>query len=169
MPSRKGEAGVAGELARAREEAGPLLPLADAEQLALGIDAGLDRVQAVQQARKVGRPKGAIGKGRADFRRYFLSKYAHPADVLGQVMSRPVDVLQAELGCTRLEALQLQQRAAAELLPYLEGKMPVTIDMTARSDVHLVVPGLNAPLTEDLQEALSIIVEGEQIQGDDEK
>ena len=160
---------MAGELARAMDEAGPLLPLADAEQLALAIDAGLDRVQAVQQARKVGRPKGAIGKGRADFRRYFLSKYAHPADALGQTITRPVDVLAAELGCTKLEAMQLQQRAAAELLPYLEGKMPVTIDMTARSDVHLVVPGLNAPLTEDLQEALSIIVEGEQIQGDDEE
>ncbi len=79
-----------------------------------------------------------------------------------------MDVLAAELGCTRLEALQLQQRAAAELMPYFEGKMPVTIDMTARSDVHLVVPGLNAPLTDDLQEALSIIVEGEQIQGDDD-
>lgn len=168
MPSRKDEAGAAGALARDVEAAGPLMPLADAEQLALAIEDGADRVQAVAEARKAGRPRGAMNRRNAEFRRWYLTKYAHPLEVLGSTISRPVEALAAELGCTKLEAFQLQQRAAVELAPYVEGKMPVTVDLTARSDVHLVVPGLNAPLTEDLNAALNIVIEGEQIQEDSE-
>lgn len=168
MPSRKAEQGIAGALARDVEAAGPLLPLSDAEQLQMQLDAGLDRVQAVAEARKAGRPRGAISRQTAEFRRWYLSRYAHPLEVLGAAISRPVEALAAELGCTRLEAFDRQIRAAVELAPYIQGKMPVSIDLTQRSDVHLVIPGVNAPATDDLGEALAMVIEGEKIQEDSE-
>lgn len=168
MPSPKREAGVAGALARDVAEAGPLMPLADAEQLALAIDAGGDRQVAVQEARRAGRPRGSVNRRSAQFRTWYLTRFVHPLEALGETISRPVDVLAAELGCTRLEAFQLQQRAAVELAPYLEGKMPVTVDLTARSDVRLFIPGVNAPASEDLGEVARMVIEGEQIQWDSE-
>lgn len=166
MPSVKREAGLSGALARDVEEAGPLLPLADAEQLALGIDAGLDRVQAVGQARSVGRPRGAMNRRSAEFRRWYLEKFPHPLEAMGQALARPVDVLAAELGCSRLEAFQTQMQAARELAPYLEGKMPVAVDVRMASDLRLFIPGINAPVSEDLAEVERMVLEGERIQED---
>jgi len=139
--------GLKAGIRSAVSEAGPLLPLRDEEQLSLlAEDAGSLGVTSTHVARAGrgrGRPRGAGNKRNADVRAYLLSRYAHPLETLAQFQSRPVDALAAELGCSKREAAQMQIRAAAELAPYIEGKMPVSIDLSATGDFNLLIPGLN--------------------------
>ena len=132
---------VAGEIVA--DEAAPMLPLLDAGQLAEagGVAGGIAR--AADQARRgPGRPRGAMNKRTAKVRDYLLSRYVHPAEALAQAYSRPVDVLAVELGCSKLEAFQAQMRAAAELLPYIESKMPVAVSGDIRGQVVMTIGGL---------------------------
>lgn len=139
--------GFAAGVAQAIEAAGPLLPLRDAEQLDMLQDKHgrvvSGRVGEAGRAR--GRPPGAGNKRTADVRDYLLSRYAHPLEVLAQMISRPIDALAAELQCKPIEAAALVKSAAAELAPYMESKLPVLIDARTRRDVVLIMPGVNAP------------------------
>lgn len=130
-----------GELEQARDLA--LLP--DPEQLELIRDAvpGRDAGTAarVAERRGRGRPPGALNKRNAKFRDQILAMGPHPALALQRAYSTPVELLAAQLDCTRLEAAQLAIRAAAELLPYIEGKQPVTVDLRQQHDVVLIMGG----------------------------
>lgn len=142
--------GTAQGIRGAVEEAGPMLPLRDAEQLdLLRADDGSVRREMVHRAeRGRGRPAGSRNRRTLEVRAYLLSRYAHPLEVLAQIYSRPTDVLAAELSCTRLEAMTLQKSAAAELAPFVEGKMPVAVDLNVRGDFTLAIEGLNATTAE---------------------
>ena len=61
-------------------------------------------------------------------------------------------MLAAELGCTLLEAKQLQIRAASEVLPYIEGKKPVDVNVRADGRVTFHIEGL----ADDVPEAMMI-------------
>ena len=61
--------------------------------------------------------------------------------MLARAAITTVETLAAQLDCTKGEAAQLAIRAAAELLPYVEGKQPVQVELTRRSDVVLVMAG----------------------------
>jgi RNA 3'-terminal phosphate cyclase len=132
---------IEGELAEARD----LVLLAEPEQLALlqdeqaGRSAGAAVIEAERRGR--GRPTGARNKRNAKFRDQILALGPHPAIALQRAYSTPVDLLAAQLGCSRLEAAQLGIRAAAELLPYVEGKQPVTVDLRQRHDVVMIMAG----------------------------
>ena len=132
---------IEGELEAARDLA--LLP--DPEQLELIRDAvpGRDAGTAVKIAgrRGRGRPPGALNKRNAKFRDQILALGPHPALALQRAYSTPVDTLAAQLGCSLLEAAQLGIRAAAELLPYVEGKQPVTVDLRQQHDVVMIMAG----------------------------
>ena len=65
---------------------------------------------------------------------------------MAKTYSRPVEVLAAELECSKAEAYALQIKAAAELLPYVEGKMPVQVDVTSGGLPVMILPGFNAPI-----------------------
>lgn len=125
--------------------AGPSLPVrgADAEQLDL-LPAGRrptrDDVERLPRGR--GRPPGSKNRRTAAWRDYLASRYTHPLETLAAIQSTPVDVLAAQLGCKPVEALSVIKSAAAELAPYMEGKMPVAVDMTVRGDMALVIEGL---------------------------
>lgn len=142
-----GGAGLRTGIRQAINEAGPLLPLRDEQQLdLLAEEAGSGTVSTTQVAlapRGRGRPAGVRNKRTEEVRGYLLSRYAHPLEVLAQYYSRPVDALSAELGCTKKEAAFLQVRAAAEVAPFVEGKMPVQVDVTTRGDFSLLIPGVN--------------------------
>lgn len=137
--------GISKEVADAIEDAGevpavqPLLPLVDAEAAAAAIDAGRIGSMAIDEARKAGRPRGSRNKRTEQFRQFILARYAHPGEALAATYSRPVDALAAELGCTRLEAAQMQIKAAAELLPYIESKMPVAVGVSAEGQIQLIL------------------------------
>jgi hypothetical protein len=127
------------------EQLRDLCLLPDAEQLELIRDAvpGRDAAAAVQieEKRGRGRPPGSLNKRNAKFRDQIIALGGHPALALVRAYSTPVEALAAKLGCTKLEAAQLGVRAAAELLPYVEGKQPVQVEISRRSDVVLVMAG----------------------------
>lgn len=80
--------------------------------------------------RSVGRPAGSVNKKSKTLQKWLLSLgYQHPAVILAEIAARPVGELAKELGCKKIEAFQEQRKAAAELLPYFEGKiLPKTDD-----------------------------------------
>jgi hypothetical protein len=118
------------------------LPLLPADQLeALPDDATARRQALTQPRRGPGRPPGARNRSTEDWRRYLLSKYRSPLEALAEAYSRPVRDLAAELDCKPIEAFAVQMRAAADLAPYLHGKMPVEVAFTGPLPVlHLVAP-----------------------------
>jgi hypothetical protein len=132
---------VAADLNEARD----LCLISDPEQLELLRDAvpGRDATTAVavdRQRGRRGRPPGALNKRNQKFREQLLAIAPHPALALARAYSTPVETLAAQLGCSLLEAAQLGIRAAAELLPYIESKQPVDVNMTRRNDVVLIMP-----------------------------
>lgn len=130
---------VDAELAQARD----LVLLADPEQLNLLTEeqgsAGAAVIEHERRGR--GRPKGALNRRNSKFRDQLLAIYPHPAEALARAYSTPVEQLAAQLGCTKHEAAALGIRAAAELLPYIEGKAPISVDVRRRNDVVLIMPG----------------------------
>lgn len=149
---------------------GMRLPLASAEQLAL-LDDGETSPTAlrrrIDEAKRRGRPPGAANKRTREMASYLLSQYQSPLIALAEIYSRPIDELQAEIpGATKLELLKLQVHAAAELAPYVHGKMPVEVSIGLRADGVLVIPGFNVPAgtVDQVAEQLgSITIEGETV------
>lgn len=141
------DTGLAGIVAGAMAEAAPIvadavqLPLIDVGAVEAERQAGVAIGQAVENVRRAGRPKGAINKRTGQLRDFILAQYQHPAVALAQAYSRPVDTLAAELGCSKLEAFTVQVRAAGELLPYIESKMPVAVGIDQRGTIQLVIHG----------------------------
>lgn len=129
--------------------------LADPEQLELMRDQvpGRDARTAIvaAEARGRGRPAGSRNRRNAKFREQILALGPHPAIALQRAYSTPVETLAAQLGCTKLEAATLGIRAAVELLPYIEGKQPVTVDLREKHDVVLIMAGTPGVGAEQLE------------------
>jgi hypothetical protein len=89
----------------------------------------------------IGRARGTPNRRTVAMRDLYLrSGYSHPMLWLGEIITRPVAELARELGCDRLDALGEQRKAAADLLPYLESRMPLNIhDDRERSPNVLIV------------------------------
>ena len=112
------------------------------EIVAIQMELGCDVGEAVREHRlrgRGGRPKGAKNKRTDDFARYILQFGPHPGVTLARVQGRPTQVLAKELGCTMLEAMQLQIRAASELLPFVEGKKPVDVNLNVGGHMSLTI------------------------------
>lgn len=148
---------VHGEILADRDTLG----LPDVEQLELirdqlpGRDPGAAVIAHRRQGR--GRPPGAMNKANRKFRDYILSQHSHPGLALARTYDRPTELLAAELGCSLFEAATLQTRAATELLPYLEGKAPISVELKRRNDVVLIMPGAN--VSDDQLEAIRSAVD----------
>lgn len=134
---------------------GMLAPAEQLDMLAATAEGAADPHRAVAAARAAetdqlrrgrGRPAGSRNRRTQDWAEYLLSRYRSPLVVLAETYSRPAAELAAELGCSRLEAGQMQLKAAAELAPYLHGKMPVEVNLSGRANLVLSVPGLDVPL-----------------------
>lgn len=120
---------------RVREELGPL--------------AG--EMTVLAEARKRGRPKGALNRRTKDFREYMLRFGRHPALTLMEIQntapeilverSRMLDTPKRQLSYG--DAQQLRMRAAEALMPFMESKQPVAIELSADGDFNLIIPGVN--------------------------
>lgn len=157
-------AGLPDELAPFDE---PMLPLSDPAHLALEL--AMSPVGAVDRAAGRGRPKGSRNRRSEELVTFILSQHAHPLLALASTYSRPVAVLAAELGCTKLEAFQIQQRAMAELAPYIESRKPVAVQVDTRViqlTIHQGAQGDGQTVAEGLHlEMAAPLDEGEQNQG----
>lgn len=147
------DAKVVVERAQAREaEQLDLLGVPDPEDIvmareALGRQAG--PVAVLQEARRRGRPKGVGNRRTDDFRKYILGFGQHPAITLMQIQSTAAEVLVERSAAmdppkrrmTIGDAEQLRVRCAESLLPYIEGKQPVRVDMTVTGGSDLIIEG----------------------------
>lgn len=92
--------------------------------------------------RSPGRPKGATNRRVAQMRDTYLRMgYTHPMIWMGEVLGRSVQQLASDLGCEQIEALDVQRKVAAELMPYLESKMPTMVEATASDGVPVLIVG----------------------------
>lgn len=142
------------EQARAHEaEQLDLLGVPDPEDIVmaretLGRQAG--PVAVLQEARRRGRPKGVGNRRNDDFRKYILGFGQHPAITLMQIQSTPAEVLVERSAAmdppkrrmTIGDAEQLRVRCAESLLPYIEGKQPVRVDMSFSGVADLFIEGV---------------------------
>lgn len=109
-------------------EAGPQLPL-----IALADP---------EAPKGVGRPKGSRSWDHAQFSKYMEARgYTDPRVMWAEMISRPVDMLAAELACTLLEAAELQLKASEKLAPFMAQELPKQVQLDARGDFQLVIEG----------------------------
>ena len=116
-----------------------------------------------------GRPKGALNRSTRELREFFARKYRSPLEVMFETFSRPVADLARELGCTLLEAFELQQKAAAEAAPYFHQKLSPLQDALDKGGLVSLTIDTRAP---DGQVAAAdrgdmLVIEGELISDDD--
>jgi hypothetical protein len=145
----------------------------------LGPNAGGLSVLNRARERKRGRPRGARNKRTDDFARYLLSFGQHPALTMMQIQASDPAVLQensrrqvtkvlkggkgeadrlvevTEETLSYEGAQSLRVRCAEALLPYLESKKPVAIDMSFTGVGNLVIEGVTHTRDEmtELQDA----------------
>lgn len=150
---------VHGEIVAAQQDN---LMLPHVEQLDLLPGDLADPAAKVREYRGRGRPPGATNIANRKFRGFVLSQHSHPGLALARVYDRPTELLAAELGCKMHEAAMIQVRAAAELLPYIEGKAPISVDVRRRSDVVLIMPGAGTS-DEELAAITTAVNEAEEI------
>lgn len=134
--------GEAPELDLGASEAHLALPDA-AEVTAIQLELGCDVAAAVtewrRRAGRGGRKPGAKNKRNQDLARYLAQFGPDPAVTLMRLQARPVEMLAAELGCTKEGAAHLIVRAASELMPYLHSKKPVDVNVSARGHMTLIL------------------------------
>ena len=140
------------EILEARERLGPL--------------AGNMAALREARTRQRGRPKNAKNKRTDDFARYLLQFGQHPSITMMQVQATPPEVLVensrrtvskvlkggkdrddkivqvVEETLTYEAAQSLRIRCAEGLLPYLESKKPVAVDMTFSGVADLMIEGV---------------------------
>lgn len=112
-----------------------------AEIVQLQIANGGDLHRAITEHRRLkgegGRKPGAKNRQNLAFQQYLLQFGPQPGVTQMRFLGRSVEQLAAELGCTKLEAAQLQIRCDDNLLPYFASKMPVAVDMRHSGDVTI--------------------------------
>ena len=138
----------------------------------LGKNAGHMSVLREAREGQRGRPKGSRNRRTDDFARYLLQHGQHPAITMMQIQSTAPEVLieaskqpkvhsfqkngKPNLVVERMsyaEAQALRVRCAEGLMPYLESKKPVAVDMTFSGISDLVIEGL----THSSQEVQDIV------------
>jgi hypothetical protein len=148
----------------------------------LGPEAGRLAVLKHARERKRGRPAGSRNKRTDDFARYLLSFGQHPAITMMQIQATQPEVLieaskqskvhsfnkhgEPNVVIERLsyeQAQSLRIRCAEGLMPFLESKKPVAVDMSfsgiadlmiegvthTRQEMHDIVDGDFMPLDDD--------------------
>lgn len=137
------------------QEALPL-PLSEADTLPV-LEKNAFQISAT---RGPGRPKGAINRNTKELREYLLSRHRHPAEVLAEAYSRPLEVMARELNCSKLDAYKIQQGAAEALLPYVAQKMPQAIEAGENGLIQLFINGVSesAPALESGAESTIKII-----------
>lgn len=100
---------------------------------------------------KPGRPPGARNKSTEEWKHLFLTKYRSPLFAAGELYSRPIEQLAADLGL-RWEALDFDQKVrlltfqrdtALGVLPFVHSKQPLAVQVDARGIVQVILTPLD--------------------------
>lgn len=145
--------------------------LPDAVQLSMlrGEDGKAVDANAIRMARGRGRPKEALNKRSKKIAQYIVTKYGDPLDALGNLATMPLaDLLavmrEAQGGEAKykpvraIDALALQTGVLKDLMTYVHGRQPLSVEVSTKTDAFIIIPGLNAPLDvpmQDLENALN--------------
>lgn len=93
-------------------------------------------------SRGAGRPPGTPNRRTTRLRDWILAKgYRHPAIVLAELASAKADVLATALQCKRAEAQELIRKSAVDLMPYMEQKMPVAVELPDDAERPMLLIG----------------------------
>lgn len=117
-----------------------------------------------------GRRPGSRNRANVKFAAYFINKFGDPLDVMGEIMVMPLDVLIDHMEAAQggdakhkpvraIDAMRLKMDAAAQAAPYVRGKQPISVEVTDRKDLVLVVPGLSVGGGHDAETIRSAIEE----------
>lgn len=153
------------QIERQREAAPQQLDLLSVPSPELMADVKAERPEAparevLEVARgRAGRRPGSRNKATQEFKRWILSYGQHPAVTLMQIQSTPPEILMenSRRSYTRIdrngnpveitvemsysEAQGLRKQCAAELMPFIESKQPVAVDMSFSGLSDLVIAG----------------------------
>ncbi|WP_226019511.1 hypothetical protein [Novosphingobium sp. FKTRR1] len=133
------------------------------------------------EARRRGRKRGSRNRRTDDFARWILSYGQHPAVTLMQIQSTPPEVLVERSAAldspkrrlTYGDAQSLITRCADILMPYIEGKKPIAVELGVNGDFNLLIPGLNISESDARRAAQGdFVIDGELVQylpGDDDE
>lgn len=76
-----------------------------------------------------GRPKGSTNKTTADLVKLIQSKGRHPLLAMAEIVSTPIDVLAATLGCKKIEAAEYHRKVMSDLAPYVAQRQPQAVQV----------------------------------------
>lgn len=172
----------------AREEQLSLLDPVSPEDIlearqALGPEAGNLALLTEARERRRGRPAGSRNKRTDDFARYIMGFGQHPAITLMQIQSTAPEVLVENSKHEKVHSFRkdgtpnlviermtydaaqsLRVRCAEALMPYLESKKPVAIDMSFTGVGDLVIEGVT-----HTRDEIADLIEGDFMPVDDEE
>lgn len=154
----------------------PVTPEEMAEaQEELGRNAGTLAVLNHARAARRGRPKGSRNRRTDDFAKFILSFGQHPAVTMMQIQATAPEVLMERSSAldnpkrkmTYGEAQALRVRCAEGLMPYIESKKPVAVDVSVDGDFNLLIPGVNLTQEEagDVAAGQFMLGEWEEVEG----
>lgn len=132
------KSGAASAIDEAMDEAdelvlAPVLPLFGPE------GAKAHRAGKAVAARKAGRPPGAKNKRTEAIREWFVAKFGHPMEKIGQLVNTPTLELAGELRCEPEKALQIQKDCLFRMLEYIEQKQPASVEVGVEGDLVLKI------------------------------
>lgn len=112
-----------------------------AEIVQLQMAMGGDLHRAIVEHRRLkgdgGRKPGSKNRQNLAFQQYLLQFGPQPGVTQMRFLGRSVEQLAGELGCSKLEAAQLQIRCDDNLLPFFASKMPIAVDHRVQGDVTI--------------------------------
>lgn len=163
------EAAVADEVGERTHLRLGMLP--DAVQLDMlrGPDGKAVDAGAIRQVRGRGRPEGARNKRSKKIAQYIVQKFGDPIDALGNLATMPLaDLLaimrEAQGGEAKykpvraIDAMALQVGVLKDLLTYVHGRQPLSVEVATKTDAFIIIPGINAPANvpaEQMEDALT--------------
>lgn len=107
-----------------------------------------------------GRPPGARNRKSVDFEKwYHAAGFKDPAVLLAEVISADPLALARVAGVKLGEALELQRKAAVDLMPYLHGKKPTEVVLTDERLPTLII----VTDTNQMQEAEHLVEQRRQL------
>lgn len=151
-PLSAADSPVSGDEQGARAAISPAAPAAEpaeADLFGLELDQFADQAIKPPQRRGPGRPAGSPNRATTKVKELLLARgYRDPIEMLAAVVSMDLGDLKA-LGIKGPEALSLQIRAAAELIPYFHQALPKQVEVRGDPERPLFVIRRASPANDE--------------------